>query len=83
MKHWQRLKGRTSGEFKALQGEPVKIGSPHFMDFGENPEHSPDGKAQLIAHGARARAATNGMATMAESRVMKFTCCESGPASST
>ena len=45
MKHWQRFNGRTGVEFKALQGEPVKIGSPHFMDFGENPEHSPDGKA--------------------------------------
>jgi hypothetical protein len=45
MKHWQRLNGRTSGEFKAFQGEPVKIGSPHFKDIGENQEHSPDGKA--------------------------------------
>jgi hypothetical protein len=36
----------------ALQGEPVKIGSPHFVDFGKNLEHSPDGKAYLVAHGA-------------------------------
>ena len=36
----------------ALQGEPVKIGSPHFVDFGKNMEHSPDGKAYLVAHGA-------------------------------
>lgn len=35
-------------EFK----DPVKIGSPHFVDFGKNMEHSPDGKAYLIAHGA-------------------------------
>lgn len=35
-----------------LQGEPVKIGSPHFVDFGKNMEHSPDGKAYLVAHGA-------------------------------
>ncbi|MGO8702006.1 MAG: hypothetical protein ACLQVY_30350 [Limisphaerales bacterium] len=35
-----------------LQGEPVKIGSPHFVDFGKNLEHSPDGKAYLAAHGA-------------------------------
>ena len=36
----------------ALHGEPVKIGSPHFVDFGRNLEHSPDGKAYLVAHGA-------------------------------
>ena len=36
----------------ALQGEPVKIGSPHFVDFGRNLKHSPDGKAYLVAHGA-------------------------------
>jgi len=33
-------------------GYPVKIGSPHFVDFGKNMEHSPDGKAYLVAHGA-------------------------------
>lgn len=31
---------------------PIKIGSPHFVDFGKNMEHSPDGKAYLVAHGA-------------------------------
>ena len=31
---------------------PTKIGSPHFVDFGRNMEHSPDGKAYLVAHGA-------------------------------
>ncbi|MHB8523269.1 MAG: hypothetical protein ACYDH9_21295 [Limisphaerales bacterium] len=36
----------------ALHGEPVKIGSPHFVDFGKNLEHSPDGKAYLVGHGA-------------------------------
>ena len=30
----------------------VKIGAPHFVDFGKNMEHSPDGKAYLVAHGA-------------------------------
>lgn len=35
-----------------LYGYPVKIGSPHFVDFGKNMEYSPDGKAYLIAHGA-------------------------------
>ena len=36
----------------ALHGEPVKIGSPHVVNFGKNMEHSPDGKAYLVAHGA-------------------------------
>ena len=35
-----------------INGYPVKIGAPHFVDFGKNMEHSPDGKAYLIAHGA-------------------------------
>jgi hypothetical protein len=33
-------------------GYPVKIGAPKFVDFGKNMEHSPDGKAYLVAHGA-------------------------------
>lgn len=33
-------------------GWPVKIGAPHFVDFGKNMEHSPDGKAYLVAHGS-------------------------------
>ena len=35
-----------------LQGEPVKIGAPHFVDFGRNMAHTPDGKAYLVAHGS-------------------------------
>ena len=35
-----------------LWGYPVKIGVPHFVDFGRNMEFSPDGKAYLVAHGA-------------------------------
>jgi hypothetical protein len=35
-----------------INGYPVKIGSPHFVDFGKNMEHSPDGKAYLVASGA-------------------------------
>ncbi len=31
---------------------PVKIGAPHFVDFGRNMEHSPDGKAYLLGMGA-------------------------------
>jgi hypothetical protein len=33
-------------------GQKVKIGAPHFVDFGQELEHSPDGKAYLVAHGA-------------------------------
>lgn len=35
-----------------LRGQALKIGSPHVVDFGKNMEHSPDGKAYLICHGA-------------------------------
>ncbi len=34
------------------KGGPVKIGAPHFVDFGKAMEHSPDGKAYLVGHGA-------------------------------
>ena len=30
----------------------MKIGAPHFVDFGRNMEHSPDGRAYLVAHGS-------------------------------
>ncbi|MBN2579634.1 MAG: hypothetical protein JXB10_11645 [Pirellulales bacterium] len=30
----------------------VKMGAPHFVDFGKNMEHSPDGKAYLLGLGA-------------------------------
>lgn len=33
-------------------GQKVKMGAPHFVDFGRNGEHSPDGKAYLVGHGA-------------------------------
>ncbi len=35
-----------------LGGYPVRIGSPHFVDFGKNMQFSPDGKAYLVAHGS-------------------------------
>lgn len=35
-----------------MWGHPVKIGSPHFVDFGKNMQDSPDGKAYLVGHGA-------------------------------
>lgn len=34
------------------KGGPVKMGAPHFVDFGRNMEHSPDAKAYLVGHGA-------------------------------
>lgn len=37
---------------QALHGEPVRMGSPHFVDFGRELEHSPDGRAYLVGHGA-------------------------------
>jgi hypothetical protein len=33
-------------------GQKVKMGTPHFVDFGRNMEYSPDGKAYLVGHGA-------------------------------
>jgi hypothetical protein len=33
-------------------GGPLKMGAPHFVDFGKNMEHSPDGYAYLLSHGA-------------------------------
>ncbi len=36
-----------------LFGEkPIKLGLPHFVDFGKNMEHSPDGKAYIVSQGA-------------------------------
>lgn len=37
---------------QSLRHEPIRIGSPHFVDFGKNMEYSPDGYAYLVAHGA-------------------------------
>lgn len=31
---------------------PVKMGAPHFVDFGKNLGHSPDGKAYVLGMGA-------------------------------
>ena len=31
---------------------PVKMGAPHFVDFGKNMQYSPDGKAYLLGMGA-------------------------------
>jgi uncharacterized membrane protein YgcG len=36
----------------AVKGGKLKMGVPHVVDFGKNLQHSPDGKAYLICHGA-------------------------------
>lgn len=33
----------------------IRLGEPWFVDFGRNMEHSPDGKAYLLAHGSTER----------------------------
>ncbi|MGI4949505.1 MAG: hypothetical protein ACRYHC_12575 [Janthinobacterium lividum] len=38
--------GRCSG------GAAIKLGTPHFVDFGRDMEHSPDGYAYLVGHGS-------------------------------
>lgn len=42
------------------QVAPVKIGAPHFVDFGKNMRYSPDGYAYLTAHGATDPQSWNG-----------------------
>ena len=36
----------------------VKFGTPHWVDFGQELEHSPDGKAYVVAHGATSPTST-------------------------
>lgn len=43
--------GGVFGE-SGKNGGVVKMGAPHIVDFGKNMEHSPDGKAYLVGHGA-------------------------------
>ncbi|MES2219552.1 MAG: hypothetical protein V4587_01125 [Acidobacteriota bacterium] len=38
----------------ARKDGPVKLGLPHFVDFGKNMEYSPDGKAYIVSQGATA-----------------------------
>ena len=33
-------------------GGKIRMGAPHVVDFGRNMQHSPDGKAYLVGHGA-------------------------------
>jgi hypothetical protein len=46
---------KRSGElFPEAEYPDIKIGEPHFVDFGTNLKYSPDGKAYLVAFGAKA-----------------------------
>ena len=36
-----------------FDGEPIRMGAPHFVDFGQNMSLSPDGYAYLVGHGSR------------------------------
>jgi hypothetical protein len=57
---WKKAKEYDQWPGKAGKpGAKVKIGSPHFVDFGKNMQHSPDGKAYLVAHGATRPSALN------------------------
>ncbi|MGB8477699.1 MAG: hypothetical protein WCE63_02525 [Acidobacteriaceae bacterium] len=38
----------------AKKDGPVKLGLPHFVDFGKNMKYSPDGKAYIVSQGAAA-----------------------------
>eukprot|EP01065_Artemidia_motanka_P002181 TRINITY_DN11028_c0_g1_i1.p1 TRINITY_DN11028_c0_g1~~TRINITY_DN11028_c0_g1_i1.p1 ORF type:complete len:586 (+),score=99.03 TRINITY_DN11028_c0_g1_i1:71-1828(+) len=55
---WHEPRPNSSGLRDNLFGESafdngkVKFGAPHFVDFGKNLEHSPDGKAYIVGHGA-------------------------------
>jgi hypothetical protein len=49
---------KRSGElFPEADYPDIKIGEPHFVDFGPELNNSPDGKAYLVAFGAKAELA--------------------------
>jgi hypothetical protein len=55
---WTEERVNATGPADNLFGETaahnskVKFGAPHWVDFGQEMEHSPDGKAYLVGHGA-------------------------------
>lgn len=50
---WKMQEKYAKSEYsKGKAGAKVRIGAPHFVDFGKNMEHSPDGHAYMVAHGA-------------------------------
>ena len=50
----------------------VKIGAAYFVDFGVNVEHSPDGKAYLIAQGSTRPAAYNAWASADQAYLLRL-----------
>ncbi len=42
-----------------LRRAKIRLGAPHFVDFGQNMRHAPDGKAYLVGHGAERAEAVN------------------------
>ena len=66
-----------------LHGEPVKIGSPHFVDFGRNMKNSPDGKAYLIATARRRDPQAAALVTTRGSPATRCISCALFPASLT
>ena len=47
--NWTRRSGKL---FPEAEYPNIKIGEPHFVDFGQEMKYSPDGKAYLAAFGA-------------------------------
>lgn len=43
---------------------PVKMGAPHFVDFGKNMQYSPEGKAYLLGMGASGKDAEDRFANL-------------------
>jgi hypothetical protein len=61
---WKMKATYEKSEYKeGRQGARVKMGAPHFVDFGKNMMHSPDGKAYLVAHGSTRRDSYNSWAS--------------------
>jgi hypothetical protein len=48
---------RSGDLFPEAEYPDIKIGEPHFVDFGPELKNSPDGKAYLVAFGAKAELA--------------------------
>jgi hypothetical protein len=48
---------RSGNLFPEAEYPDIKIGEPHFVDFGPDLKYSPDGKAYLVAFGAQAQLA--------------------------
>ena len=50
---WEETPHTPSAPLFAAEAAParIRIGAPHFVDFGQNMSNSPDGAAYLLAHG--------------------------------